>query len=75
MCRRTRLQDVGSSFILDRRKETAALIFSKPPFHRRVEMCLLYDGFFLLPSSGRFSSLAEIFIKFMIQQNLLTFYC
>ena len=26
MCRRTRLQGVGSSFILDRRKETAALI-------------------------------------------------
>ena len=24
----------------------AALIFSKPPLHRRVEMCLLYDGFF-----------------------------
>ena len=46
MCRRTRLQGVGSSFILDRRKETAALIFSKPPLHRRVEMCLLYDGFF-----------------------------
>ena len=38
---------------LCKRKETAALIFSKPPLHRRVEMCLLYDGFFLLPSSGR----------------------
>lgn len=25
MCRRARLQGVGSSFILDRRKETAAL--------------------------------------------------
>ena len=37
---------------LYKRKETAALK-SKPPFHRRVEMCLLYDGFFLLPSSGR----------------------
>ena len=31
---------------LCKRKETAALIFSKPPLHRRVEMCLLYDGFF-----------------------------
>ena len=30
---------------LCRRKETAALK-SKPPLHRRVEMCLLYDGFF-----------------------------
>ena len=30
---------------LCRRKETAALK-SKPPFHRRVKMCLLYDGFF-----------------------------
>ena len=37
---------------LYKRKETAALK-SKPPFHRRVKMCLLYDGFFLLPSSGR----------------------
>ena len=27
-------------------QETAALIFSKPPLHRRMEMCLLYDGFF-----------------------------
>ena len=26
---------------------------SKPPLHRRVKMCLLYDGFFLLPSYGR----------------------
>ena len=31
---------------LCRRKETAALIFSKPPFHRCMEMCLLCDGFF-----------------------------
>ena len=30
---------------LYKRKETAALK-SKPPFHRRVKMCLLYDGFF-----------------------------
>ena len=30
---------------LCKRKETAALK-SKPPLHRRVEMCLLYDGFF-----------------------------
>uniref|UniRef100_UPI0040289195 hypothetical protein n=1 Tax=Gemmiger formicilis TaxID=745368 RepID=UPI0040289195 len=27
-------------------KETAALNFSKPPLHKRVKMCLLYDGFF-----------------------------
>ena len=40
---------------LCKRKETAALIFSKPPLHRRVEMCLLYDGFFLLPSYSRIS--------------------
>ena len=30
---------------LYKRKETAALK-SKPPFHRRVKMCLLCDGFF-----------------------------
>ena len=29
------------------------LLKSKPPFHRRVKMRLLHDGFFLLPSSGR----------------------
>ena len=37
---------------LCKRKETAALK-SKPPFHRRVKMYLLCDGFFLLPSPGR----------------------
>ena len=34
------------------RKETAALK-SKPPLQMGVSNCLLYDGFFLLPSSGR----------------------
>ena len=38
---------------LCRRKETAALK-NEPPLHGRMEMCLLYDGFFLLPSCGRF---------------------
>ena len=37
---------------LCRRKETAALK-SKPPFQMGVKMCLLCDGFFLLPSRGR----------------------
>ena len=37
---------------LCRRKETAALKI-EPSLHGRMEMCLLYDGFFLLPSSGR----------------------
>ena len=37
---------------LYKRKETAALK-SKPPFQMGVSNCLLYDGFFLLPSSGR----------------------
>ena len=32
--------------LLYTKKETAALIFSKPPFHRCMEMCLLCDGFF-----------------------------
>ena len=32
--------------IVEKQKETAAMIVSKPPLHRRVEMCLLYDGFF-----------------------------
>ena len=37
---------------LCKRKETAALK-SKPPFQMGVSNCLLYDGFFLLPLSGR----------------------
>ena len=37
---------------LCKRKETAALK-SKPPFQMGVSNCLLYDGFFLLPSCGR----------------------
>ena len=37
MCRRTRLQGVGSSFILDRRKETAALILNRPLSSRQVK--------------------------------------
>ena len=60
MCRRARLQGVGSSFILDRRKETAALIFSKPPLQMGVSKELLYDGFFLLPSCGRFDKLFSL---------------
>ncbi|MCB5595155.1 hypothetical protein, partial [Mediterraneibacter gnavus] len=32
--------------IIEKQKETTALIVSKPPLHRRVEMYLLYDGFF-----------------------------
>ena len=56
--RRTRKNNLQSATVslqvvigLCKRKETAALK-SKPPLHRRVEMCLLYDGFFLLPSCG-----------------------
>ena len=37
---------------LCKRKETAALK-SKPPFQMGVSNFLLYDAFFLLPSSGR----------------------
>ena len=37
---------------LCKRKEAAALK-SKPPLQMGVSNCLLYDGFFLLPSSGR----------------------
>ena len=37
---------------LCKRKETAALK-SKPPLQMGVSNCLLYDGFLLLPSSGR----------------------
>ncbi len=27
-------------------QQNGGLDFSKPPFHKRVKMCLLYDGFF-----------------------------
>ena len=37
---------------LCKRNETAALKI-EPPFQLGVSNCLLYDGFFLLPSSGR----------------------
>ena len=49
------------------REEKRRLCKSKPPLHRRVEMCLLYDGFFFLPSCGRmllhiqFNASSEIF--------------
>ena len=50
--KRTRQNNLQSATVslqvvigLCRRKETAALK-SKPPFHRRVKMCLLCDGFF-----------------------------
>ena len=36
---------------LCKRKETAALK-NEPPLQMGVSNCLLYDGFFLLPSSG-----------------------
>ena len=49
MCRRTRLQGVGSSFILDRRKETAALI-SKPP----QGYCILFWRMNTQPPKQRF---------------------
>lgn len=29
-------------------EEATALIYQKPPLHRRVKICLLYDGFFSL---------------------------
>ena len=56
--RRTRQNNLQSATVslqvvigLCRRKETAALK-NEPPLHGRMEMCLLYDGFFLLPSCG-----------------------
>ena len=45
---------------LCKRKETAALK-SKPPLHRRVEMCLLYDGFF------SFAVVRQNVIQYLIQ--------
>jgi len=44
---------------LCKRKETAALK-SKPPLQMGVSNCLLYDGFFLLPSSVRKSLFVSI---------------
>ena len=46
---------------LCKRKETAAMIVSKLPLHRRVEMCLLYDGFF------SFAVVQQSIIQYLIQ--------
>ena len=46
MGRRADCLVIGSSKVPDGQKETAALNFSKPPLHKSVKMCLLYDGFF-----------------------------
>ena len=40
--------------------KSGSLDFSKPPLYRRMKMYLLYDGFFLLPSCGRFISIIEL---------------
>ena len=48
---------------LCKRKETAALK-SKPPLQMGVSNCLLYDGFFLLPSCGSCSYLYLSSIEF-----------
>ena len=48
---------------LCKRKETAALK-SKPPLQMGVSNCLLYDGFFLLPSPGSCSYLYLSSIEF-----------
>ena len=56
---------------LCKRKETAALK-SKPPFHRCVKMCLLCDGFFLLPSRGRLFY-NSVFYKFVLTVHIEKF--
>lgn len=46
LCAAVPLHGVVSSLVYDRRKETAALIFAKPPHQMGVSNGLLYDGFF-----------------------------
>ena len=54
---------------LCKRKETAALK-SKPPFHRRMEMCLLYDGFF---SFAVVRQIVALFFTYMLYGKFVDF--
>ena len=46
-------------------KETAALNFSKPPLHKRVKMCLLYDGFFSFAVVRQFDNRLFLFLRIL----------
>ena len=48
-------------------KETAALNFSKPPLHKRVKMCLLYDGFFSFAVVRQVDNKLFFFLRIIIQ--------
>ena len=71
--RRTRQNNLQSATVslqvvigLCRRKETAALK-NEPPLHGRMEMCLLYDGFF------SFAVVRQISIDTFLKVPLLLF--
>ena len=48
-------------------KETAALNFSKPPLHKRVKMCLLYDGFFSFAVVRQVDNKLFFFLRIIIK--------
>ena len=53
-------------------KETAALNFSKPPLHKRVKMCLLYDGFFSFAVVRQVDNKLFFFLRIIIKFKYYT---
>lgn len=53
-------------------KETAALNFSKPPLHKRVKMCLLYDGFFSFAFVRQVDNKLFFFLRIIIKFKYYT---
>ena len=53
-------------------KETAALNFSKPPLHKRVKMCLLYDGFFSFAVVRQVDNKLFFFLRIIIKFKCYT---
>ena len=53
-------------------KETAALNFPKPPLHKRVKMCLLYDGFFSFAVVRQVDNKLFFFLRIIIKFKYYT---
>ena len=56
---------------LCKRKETAALKI-EPPFHGRIEMCLLYDGFFSFAVVRQLANRLFLFMRIIIKSKCYT---
>ena len=58
--------------ILCKSKETAAQNFPKPPLHKRVKMCLLYDGFFSFAVVRQVDNKLFFFLRIIIKFKYYT---